>query len=93
MESAQAKYRQVFVRVLDIVEAKHTELSCRGMRLNDVGGYLNVGIGKTTWPTREKNGRRAFVIGSNLDDLTSEEQAEDNAPFAWFGSTRRRHET
>ena len=80
VEKVREKYKDLFSEVLDRVNGKHKELNCRGMRLDDDGGYVNVGLGRETWPASDHRWPSGLWIGGvALDDLASE---EGEAPYA-----------
>jgi hypothetical protein len=74
------RYAEVFLEVLDRVKSRHKELNRRAF--NDIGtmatdeslGYINVGIGRAEWPSREpRRWPTGFWIGGvTLEDLYSQ---------------------
>jgi len=80
MEEVRSKYKEVLSQVLGRVSAKHHELNRRGMRLKDSGGFINVGIGRDTWPSKDAAYPSGFWLsGVTLDDLAS---SDADAPRA-----------
>jgi hypothetical protein len=74
MDKVREKYADLFSDVLDRVIAKHKNLDCRGMRLNDHGGYVNVGLGRECWPQADhKWPSGLWIAGVTLEDLASQE--------------------
>jgi hypothetical protein len=75
MKAMRKKYAQLFEQVLERVQEEHEELDNQGIQLtNDAG--LNVGLGKSTWPSKWPKWPSDLWLGYlRFEDLTTEDGA------------------
>ena len=78
LSRTREKYAEIFVEVLDRVKSRHKNLNRRAFNVGAMAtdeslGYINVGIGREEWPSREPRHwpTGLWIGGVSLEDLYS----------------------
>jgi hypothetical protein len=73
MKAVRKKYAELFEKILEQVQESHEELDCPGIQPTGDGG-LNLGLGKSTWPSKWPKWPSGLWLGPlRIEDLVAED--------------------